>query len=112
VYVMSMGSSSILAVVACGSVVGWGTMLQAGRSRDRAPLRWIFFNWLNPSATLWPWGRLSLTEMSNRNFPGGVKGGWCVGLTTLAPSVSRLSRQNVGAWTSRNPLGLHGLLRG
>jgi hypothetical protein len=25
-----------------GSVVGWGTMLQAGRSRDRIPMRWIF----------------------------------------------------------------------
>jgi hypothetical protein len=26
-----------------GSVVGWGTMLQAGRSRVRVPMRWIFF---------------------------------------------------------------------
>jgi hypothetical protein len=26
-----------------GSIVGWGTMLQAGRSRDRVPMRWIFF---------------------------------------------------------------------
>jgi hypothetical protein len=26
------------------SVVGWGTMLQAGRSRVRVPMRWIFFN--------------------------------------------------------------------
>jgi hypothetical protein len=25
-----------------GSVVGWGTMLQAGRSRVRVPVRWIF----------------------------------------------------------------------
>jgi hypothetical protein len=24
------------------SVAGWGTMLQAGRSRDRVPMRWIF----------------------------------------------------------------------
>jgi hypothetical protein len=27
-----------------GSVVDWGTVLQAGRSRDRVPMRWIFFN--------------------------------------------------------------------
>jgi hypothetical protein len=26
------------------SVVGWGTMLQAGRSRVRVPMRWIFFS--------------------------------------------------------------------
>jgi hypothetical protein len=26
-----------------GSVVGWGTMLQTGRSRVRVPMRWIFF---------------------------------------------------------------------
>jgi hypothetical protein len=24
-----------------GSLVGWGTMLQAGRSRDQVPMRWI-----------------------------------------------------------------------
>jgi hypothetical protein len=30
-------------VGARGSVVGWGTMLQAGRSRVRVPMRWIFF---------------------------------------------------------------------
>jgi hypothetical protein len=28
--------------IARGSVVGWGTMLQAGRSRVRIPMRWIF----------------------------------------------------------------------
>jgi hypothetical protein len=27
-----------------GSVVGWGTLLQARRSRVRVPKRWIFFN--------------------------------------------------------------------
>jgi hypothetical protein len=44
----------------------------------------------------------------------GIKCGWCVGLTTLLPSMSRLSRvvDNVGFLTSHNPIGLHGLLRG
>jgi hypothetical protein len=33
-------------------------------------------------------------------------------LTALPPSMSRLSRENVGASTSHNPMGLHGLLQG
>jgi hypothetical protein len=40
----------------------------------------------------------------------GVKSGRRVGLTTLPPSISRMS-ENVGASTSRNPKGLHGLYR-
>jgi hypothetical protein len=35
-----------------------------------------------------------------------------VRLTTLPPSVSRLSRENMGPSTSYNPMGLHGLLQG
>jgi hypothetical protein len=42
------------------SIVGWGTMLQAGRSQDRGPMRWIFSIHLIRPATLWPWDRLSL----------------------------------------------------
>jgi hypothetical protein len=41
-----------------------------------------------------------------------LKGGRRVRLTTSPPSVSRFSRENVGASTSHNPMGLHGLLQG
>jgi hypothetical protein len=54
---------------ASGSVVGWGTMLQAGRSRVRVPMRWIFFNWSNPSSrTMARRSTQPLTEMSTRNL--------------------------------------------
>jgi hypothetical protein len=47
------------------SVVGWGTMLQAGRSRFR------FFNWPNPSTRTMTLGSTQpLAEMSTRNLPG------------------------------------------
>jgi hypothetical protein len=48
-----------------GSVMSSGTMLQAGRSRDRVPMRWICS--ILPAA-LWPWVQ---TEMSTSNLPEG-----------------------------------------
>jgi hypothetical protein len=92
-----------------GSVVGWGTMLQAGRSPVRIPEEVDFFNLPNPSSHTMALGSTQpLTEMSTRKFPGGKKSGRRVGLTTLPPFMSRMS-ENVGASTSRNPEGLQGL---
>jgi hypothetical protein len=46
-----------------GSVFGWGTMLQAGRSRVRFLMRLLDFSFdLILAATLWPWGRLNLKQ--------------------------------------------------
>jgi hypothetical protein len=56
-----------------GSVVGWGTIQQAGRSQFRFPMRSLdFFNWPNPSSRTMALGSAeSLTEMSTRNLPWG-----------------------------------------
>jgi hypothetical protein len=72
-------------------------MLQTGRSRDQVPIRWIFSNLPNLSGRTMALGSTQpLTEMSSRNLKKqrnlGVKGVGRVGLTTLQPSVSRLSK--------------------
>jgi hypothetical protein len=57
------------------SVVGWSTMLEAGRSRVRLPMMSLDFSidLLLPAA-LWPFYRLKLlTEMCTRNLPGGKR---------------------------------------
>jgi hypothetical protein len=56
-----------------GSVIGWGTMIQAGGSRVRFPRRSLdFFNWPNYFSRIKALGSTEpVTEMSTRNLPGG-----------------------------------------
>jgi hypothetical protein len=93
-----------------GSVVGWGTMLQAGTLSVRVPDKVDVFTLPNPSSCTMALGSTQpLTEISTRIFLG-VKSGRRVGLTILPPSVNRMSK-NVRTSTSHNPKGLHGLYR-
>jgi hypothetical protein len=66
------GSQSTYELGACGRGVGWGTMLQAGRSRVRLPMGVIrFFNWPDPSScTMAMCLTRPQTEMSTRSLPG------------------------------------------
>jgi hypothetical protein len=52
-----------------------------------------------------------LTEMSNRNLPGG-NGRPARKADNLTAICEPIVNKNVGASTSHNPTGLHGLLRG
>jgi hypothetical protein len=57
-----------------GSVVGWGTMLQAGRSPVRVRDEVDLFSLPNPSSRTMALGSTQpLTEMSTRNLPGVKK---------------------------------------
>jgi hypothetical protein len=93
-----------------GSVVGWGTMLQAGRSPVRVPDDVDFFHLHNPSSRIMALGSTQpLTEMSTRNFPGGKKR--AARRADNLAAIYELNVWNVGVSTSRNPKGLHGLYR-
>jgi hypothetical protein len=61
----------LLLLGAHGRVFGWGSMLQAGTSRDRVYMRWIFFNLPNISDRIMALGSTQpLIEMSTRNLSG------------------------------------------
>jgi hypothetical protein len=71
-----------------------------------------FFNWRNPSSCTMALGLTQpLTEMSIRNLPVGYRVAGALGLQPYCHLWANCQK-NVGASTSHNPMGLHGLLQG
>jgi hypothetical protein len=90
-----------------GSIVGWDTMLLSRKVAGSIPVEVIgIFGWPNPSSRTVALGLTQpLTEMSTRNLPG-YKG-------RPARKADKFSAIcELKALTSRNPLGLHGLVQG
>jgi hypothetical protein len=91
-----------------GRVVGWGTVLQSGRSWVWFPIKSLdfFFRWHNPSSRTMALGSTQPpTEMSTRNIPGRpARKSWQPYRHLWADCL-----EDVGTSTSHNPMGLHGL---
>jgi hypothetical protein len=105
---VSICLSIYISLGACGSIVGWSTMLQTGRSQVQLLMSLDFFKWPDPSSRTMALGLTPpLTEMSTRNLLGEVKCGERIRLTTLPTSVSRLSRK-CGILDILQPMGLQG----
>jgi hypothetical protein len=91
-----------------GSVVGWGTMLQAGRSRVRVPMRWIFFfNLPIPSSRTMALGSTQPLGIFVERKEQPARKAWQPYRHLWADCLD-----NVGSSTSHNPMGLHSLLQG
>jgi hypothetical protein len=96
-----------------GSVVGWGTMVQSGMSRFRVPMKSLvfFFSLPNPSGRTMALGSTQplIRDMNTKNIPeNGRPALKADNLTDIWAECP----ENVGASTSHNPMGLHGLLQG
>jgi hypothetical protein len=93
-------------------VLGWGTLLQAGRSRIRFPTKSLDFSIdLILPAALWPWSWLSLKQ----NWVPGIILGATGGRHVRLQHHNHLwadCLENVGVSTSHNYMGIHGLLQG
>jgi hypothetical protein len=96
-----------------GSVVDWGTMLLAGRSRVRFSMRSLDFSiYLILLAAQWPWGLFCLLQ---KWAPGILLEGWRAAGAWGWQSQCHLwadCLENVGTLTSHKPMGLHGLSQG
>jgi hypothetical protein len=69
--------------------VGWGTALQASRSRVSFPMvSFVFFIDIILPAALRTWGLLSLLQKWVPVVYSGGKGDRCVGLTSSQPSCT------------------------
>jgi hypothetical protein len=98
--------NNINVIGARGSVVGWGTVLQARKSPIRVQDKVDFFDWPNLSSrTIAQESTQALTEMSIKNLTGGKERP-----ARRADNLTAICELNVWKWrslTSRNPKGLH-----